>query len=221
MSRCGIYVEISIRADLDRVWELTQNPAEHSRWDLRFSSITPIDALASGRYRGQRLSSITPIDELASKGYRFRYERRVLWHTIVGTGTSIGERSHSGGTRTSALKFTTADPLSPLGGGRGYWRYVPTGDGVTFITGYDYEPGWGRLIDRLIMRRVIGWMTAWSFDRLRIWAESGIPPERWSLLSLLAFWQPERPLARRCRRAPRRGDAMSGAPTSLGTLEAP
>ena len=33
----GIYVEIEIQDDLDHVWLLTQDPAFHERWDLRFS----------------------------------------------------------------------------------------------------------------------------------------------------------------------------------------
>lgn len=197
----GIYVETVIRANLDRVWELTQNTELHPRWDLRFSSITPIADLASG-------------------GYRFRYERRMPLHTIVGTGTSIGERVGSA-SRTSALRFTTTDPLSPLGDGRGYWRYLQGEGSVTFLTGYDYEPGWGRLIDRVILRRVIGWMTAWSFDRLRIWAETGVEPERWPVASVLWFWRPDRPRAGRCRRTPRRGRAMDDAPDTLRTLESP
>lgn len=202
MAARGIYVETLVRADIDRVWQLTQNPAEHVRWDLRFSSITPFEQLASG-------------------GYRFRYKRRVLWHTIVGTGTSIGEKVRNDGTRTSALRFTTADWLSPLGDGRGYWRYVPTDEGTLFFTGYDYEPGWGRLIDRMLMRRVIGWMTAWSFDRLRIWAETGQQPETWSPFSVLAVWRADRPRAGRCRRQPRRGRALSDAPRTLDELESP
>ncbi|WP_035353125.1 hypothetical protein [Edaphobacter aggregans] len=35
----GIYVEIEIQDDLDHVWLLTQDPAFHERWDLRFSRI--------------------------------------------------------------------------------------------------------------------------------------------------------------------------------------
>ncbi|MET1051738.1 MAG: SRPBCC family protein [Mycetocola sp.] len=202
MGDAGIYVEIEIAADIDRVWELTQNPREHPRWDLRFSRITPVGALPSG-------------------GYRFRYERRMLVHTITGTGTSLGERHRPDGTRTSALRFSTTDPLSPLGDGRGYWRYQPTENGVTFITGFDYTPGWGRLIDRLVMRRLIGWMTAWSFDRLRIWAETGVAPERWPLASVLAMWRRDRPRARRCRRIPRRAHALADAPGTLSDLEAP
>jgi hypothetical protein len=38
MRRCrrAIYVETVIRADLDRLWERTQLPVLHQRWDLRF-----------------------------------------------------------------------------------------------------------------------------------------------------------------------------------------
>jgi hypothetical protein len=178
-----IYVETHIRAPLDRVWELTQDTDLHPRWDARFSRITPVEELTGG-------------------GYRFRYELRLPLHTLAGTGTSLGERHRPDGTRTSALRFTTPDRLSPLGPGRGYWRYVPTADGVTFVTGYDYAPGWGSVLDRLVLRRVVGWLTAWSFDRLRIWAEAGTEPERWPLASVLAVWRPERPRASRCRRAP-------------------
>jgi hypothetical protein len=202
-ARRGIYVRILIRAPLERVWELTEDPVEHVRWDLRFSAIRPIEELPSG-------------------GYRFRYERRMPLHTIRGTGTSIGERRGRGGIRTSALRFDTADPLSPLGDGRGYWRYEPGADDTTiFTTGYDYRPGWGRPIDRLVLRRLIGWMTAWSFDRLRIWAETGTAPERWPIRSILAFWRPERPRAARCGRRPPHPDVMKEAPEALDRLEAP
>lgn len=195
-------METLIRADLETVWRLTQTPKLHSRWDLRFSSITPLEDLPGG-------------------GYRFRYERSLGIHTIVGTGTSLGERNRPDGTRTSALRFTTTDRLSPLGDGRGYWRYIPTPEGVRFITGYDYAPGWGLLADRLVLRRFIGWMTAFSFDRLRLWAEDGTEPERWPAASALAFWRSDRPRASRCRRAPHRGRAMDAAPATLDTLEAP
>ncbi|MES2092231.1 MAG: SRPBCC family protein [Actinomycetota bacterium] len=198
----ALYVEIEIRSPLDRVWLLTQDPAEHPRWDLRFSSITPTEPLPRG-------------------GRRFRYERRLPFHTIAGTGTSLGERSRPDGTRTSALRFTTEDRLSPLREGRGYWRYLPTPGGVVFITGYEYSPGWGRMLDRLLLRPLIGWMTAWSFDRLRIWAETGVPPESWPLSSALMFWRADRPRASRCRRMPRRSRAMDDSPDTLHTLEAP
>ncbi|MET0304465.1 MAG: SRPBCC family protein [Microbacteriaceae bacterium] len=201
----AIYVRIVIGAPMERVWELTQDTDLHPRWDARFSSIRTVETLPSG-------------------ATRFRYERRIPFHTIVGTGTTIGERSRPDGTRTSALRFDTTDPLSPLGDGRGYWRYEPTADGgVVFTTGYDYEPGWGRLPDR-VLRPLIGWMTAWSFDRLRIWAETGTEPERWPVGSMLWFWRRDRPRAARAARRPPGREAasvMRDAPATLDTLEEP
>jgi hypothetical protein len=63
--------------------------------------------------------------------------------------------------------------------GSGYWRYVPTPGGVRFLTWYDYRTRFGAagsLIDRLVFRPLIGWATAWSFDRLRLWVDRGVPP---------------------------------------------
>ncbi|MEV1130790.1 SRPBCC family protein [Agromyces sp. NPDC049794] len=200
----ALYVETLIRADLETVWRLTQDPAEHARWDLRFSAIAPIGQLDDG-------------------AVRFVYERRLgRLHTIRGTGISIGQRTGADGSSTSALRFTTDDPWSPLRSGRGYWRYVPTAAGVRFITGYDYEPGFGRIgyvVDRLI-RPLVRWMTAWSFDRLRIWAETGVPPERWPVASAFACWRAERPKARRCRTVSPRG-VFADAPPTLAGLTAP
>ena len=205
--RVPIYVEIDIAAPIERVWELTQDTDAHPRWDLRFSRITPLGDRGGG-------------------GYRFRYERSLPIHTLRGTGVSIGERRRPDGTRTSALRFDTDDRLSPMRDGRGYWRYVPRDSGTTFITGYDYEPGYGRpgaLLDRLLTRRVIGWMTALSFDCLRGWAESGVPPRRWWVVSTAAVWRAGRPRASRCARRPgsRSVAVMDDAPTTLAELQTP
>lgn len=199
--RGPVYVSIRVRASLERVWELTQDPSRHARWDVRFSAITPTEPLAGG-------------------GIRFRYERRLAGVRITGTGTTIGERVRPDGTRTSALRFDADSRLSPLGPGRGYWRYRQDGDHVVFTTGYDYEPNWGGAAD-LFVRPVIGWATAWSFDRLRIWAETGTPPERWSLRSALAPWRRDRPRAARCVRRPPHRDVLRDAPASLRELARP
>ena len=204
MGRRGIYVETTIFGDPDELWRMTQEPASHVRWDVRFSRITPDPAPAGG-------------------AVRFAYQRQVPFHVVRGTGVSIGERQRADGTRTSALRFHTADPLSPIRSGRGYWRYIPAQGGTIFITGYDYEPGWG-LLDVLV-RPLLGWATAWSFDRLRIWLETGVAPERWPLWSVLWWWRSDRPRAARCRRAPasgsRRGDQLSDAPATLASLPDP
>ncbi len=201
MTRRAIYVSIRIAVPMERVWQLTQDPALHARWDVRFSRITPTEPLAGG-------------------GTRFVYERHLPGRTITGIGTTIGERERPDGTRTSALRFDSDSRLSPLGSGRGYWRYRPDGDGVVFTTGYDYSPQWGRALD-LIVRPLIGWATAWSFDRLRIWAETGTPPERWPLPSVLRLWSAERPRAARCKRRPRGRRVMEDAPATLHELVHP
>ncbi len=156
-------MEAKVRADLDELWLRTQDAASHQRWDLRFTEIRPLPG---------------PEDAPV----RFRYATRVLpGLTVSGTGVSAGERERPDGTRTSALRFDCPHPLSPLVEGSGYWRYVPDGDGVRFLTGYDYRPRWGRpgaVLDRLVFRPLMGWATAWSFDRLRLWLEHGITPER-------------------------------------------
>jgi hypothetical protein len=202
--RSGIYVEATIAADLEAVWAATQDPQQHVRWDVRFTRITPTGLTDGG-------------------ATAFSYERRVPFHRITGTGVSIGEKQRADGARTSALRFHTHDPLSPIREGRGYWRYVPREGGISFLTGYDYTPGW-RVLD-VVVRPVLGWATAWSFDRLRIWLETGIPPERWPLWSALWWWRPDRPRAGRCRRAPesgrRRADHLQNAPVTLAALPDP
>jgi len=182
----GIYVETVIDADVEQVWAATQDPRQHVRWDVRFSEIVPEPPDADG-------------------AEHFTYVRRSPVHDVHGTGASIGERQRDDGTRTSALRFATDDRLSPIRAGRGYWRYVPTGDGRTrFITGYDYDGGWGPL--DLVVRPLLGWATAWSFDRLRIWLEGGAEPEAWPLTCVLQPWRRDRPRASRTLRAPAGGD---------------
>jgi hypothetical protein len=163
----SLYVETVVRAPLDELWQATQDPARHQRWDLRFSEIAYDRPPAPGEPQ------------------RFVYAitlgpRRLRLARVAGTGTTVGERWREDGTRTSALRFASPDPRSPLLDGSGWWRYVPTAQGVRFLTGYDYRSRWGRpgeILDRYAFRPWMGWATAWSFDRLRIWLEDGVPPE--------------------------------------------
>jgi hypothetical protein len=163
-----LYIEARIRADIDELWAATQDPARHQRWDLRFTHIEYLSSADGGPQR-------------------FRYGVRVLGFMVSGTGVCAGERRRSDGSRTSALRFASPHPLSLLEDGSGYWRYVPTHDGIRFLTGYDYRPRWGRFgrLADVLFRPLIGWATAWSFDRLRLWLERGTTPER-SLLYAVA-----------------------------------
>lgn len=209
------YVETVIAVPLREVWDLTQDPRQHSRWDLRFGRIDPV-----------------PDTDPAA----FTYATAVLpGIEISGHGTHTGERHTATGGAVSALRFGSTDRRSPIRDGSGFWRYIPVPEGVRFLTGYTYRTRWGRagrLVD-LVFGPAFGWATAWSFDRLRLWLEHGIPPERarrnavlelsaraalvagaarldgrWPvvlLATVLALGvppHPHTPAARRCRRRP-------------------
>jgi hypothetical protein len=158
----GIYVEIRVRAPMDALWSHTQDPGLHQRWDLRFTEIAYLP----------RARETDP--------QRFRYTTRIGFGLeISGEGTSVGERNLADGSRTSALTFGSTDPRSLIREGSGYWKYIPTDDGIRFLTWYDYRTRFGlpgRILDRLVFRPVMGWATAWSFDRLRLWLERGVDP---------------------------------------------
>ena len=148
---------------MDDLWTATQDPEQHQRWDVRFGSISYLPREDNGPQQ-------------------FTYATRIVpGLTVAGTGESLGDRNRADGSHWSGLKFWANDRRSLIAAGAGYWRYVPTGDGLRFITRYDYRPRWGRFgetVDRLLFRSLFGWATAWSFDRLRLWLEDGVPPER-------------------------------------------
>ena len=158
----GIYVEILIRGDIEEVWRQSQSPELHEPWDLRFTKIQYLP----------RASEAEP--------QRFNYTTRIGFGLqIVGQGESTGNREEATGLRTSALKFWSADSKSLIEEGSGYWQYIPTENGVRFLTWYDYRTRFGaigRLLDRALFRPLLGWATAWSFDRLRLQIDKGLEP---------------------------------------------
>ena len=171
----SIYVDIVVRAPMDALWAHTQTPALHEQWDLRFSAI---DYLPRS-------------DDSAPQ--RFRYATRIGFGLeVAGEGETLGHRDLPDGSATSALKFASDAPLSIIRDGSGYWKYIPTREGVRFLTWYDYRTRFGvagTVVDRLIFRPLIGWATAWSFDRLRLWLEDRVDPRlavRLTLIHLVA-----------------------------------
>lgn len=152
----SVYVSIDIRGGIDDLWEKTQNPKQHERWDLRFTEIDFLDAK------------------------RFRYATRLGFGVRVeGEAESVTSRK-TDGCRLSSLRFWSDQRHSLIREGSGYWKYRQLGETTSFQTGYDYQTRFGRVgkaFDRLCFRPVMAWATAWSFDRLRIWMEKGIPPE--------------------------------------------
>jgi uncharacterized membrane protein YphA (DoxX/SURF4 family) len=169
----SIYVETLIRAPMDALWAHTQTPALHERWDLRFSKI---DYLPKAR---------------DTEPQRFRYTTWIgFGFEVGGEGETLGQRDSADGSRSSALKFGSAEPFSIIREGSGYWKYIPTTEGIRFLTWYDYRTRFGpvgALFDRLIFRPLIGWATAWSFDRLRLWLEHRVDPAHAMRQALVHF----------------------------------
>lgn len=157
----GIYVEIDIHCSMDDLWARTQTPQLHQRWDLRFTDIEYL-----------------PRPD-ATQPQRFLYKTRIGFGlNIAGKGESVGTHEMSG-SRTSALKFWSDDPKSLIQTGSGYWQYIPISEGIRFLTWYDYATRFGvagRLLDSVLFRPLLGWATAWSFDRLRLWLEENVDP---------------------------------------------
>ncbi|NGP59774.1 hypothetical protein FLT15_15825 [Paenibacillus thiaminolyticus] len=156
-----IYVKLDIRTDMDTLWDYTQTPELHEQWDLRFSRITYLPR------------------EQEEQPQRFRYQTRIGFGlAVAGTGVTKARRLEDGG-RISTLHFGSDQTILLIREGRGYWKYTPLGEKLSFETQYDYETRFGRpgrWFDRTVFRPLFGWATAWSFDALRIWVERGIPP---------------------------------------------
>src|SRR5438270_14099401 len=101
----SIYVEILIRAPMESLWQHTQDPALHERWDLRFSTIRYLPRAGE------------------SEPQRFLYSTRIgFGMRIDGEGESTGSKEDAAGARTSALRFWSDDGKSLIREGSGYWR---------------------------------------------------------------------------------------------------
>jgi hypothetical protein len=172
MKNPPLYVEARIRCPLEALWQHTQQPELHQQWDLRFTEITYLP----------RPEETAP--------QQFLYATRIGFGLgVAGRGESLGTRDKNG-ERTSVLKFWSDEWVSLIREGAGFWKYVPTDDGLRFFTKYDYQTrfgGVGQWLDRLAFRPLIGWATAWSFDCLRLWLETGQRPALSRRLSL-ADW---------------------------------
>jgi len=157
-----VYVETTIRTDMEQLWLHTQSPELHRQWDLRFSEIAYLP-----RREGESRQ-------------KFLYRTRIGFGlSIAGTGVTKAAAIRPGGERVSVLSFGSDQQLSLIRRGSGYWKYEPAGESIVFLTRFDYETRFGRIgrwFDALLFRPLFGYATAWSFDVLRIWLERRIPP---------------------------------------------
>jgi hypothetical protein len=130
-----------MRVPMEVLWAATQEPERHQRWDVRFGRI---EYLAPVNGEPQRVTYATSV---------------VPGVVIAGTGESLGDRNRLDGSRWSGLRFWSTDKRSIIEAGAGYWRYVPTEDGIRFLTRFDYKTRWGRFgegVDLRVFRPVFG-----------------------------------------------------------------
>ncbi|WLP57885.1 hypothetical protein [Bacillus pumilus] len=161
MKRKPVYVETTIHAPIEKVWEYTQNPKLHEQWDLRFSTI----------------SLNEPQNEQPQS---FLYEKHLGFGlSVTGTGAYRTRMMDERNERASSLHFKSSHPLSFINEGSGYWKYMKTSDHIVFQTQFDYKTKEGKgwtWADRILFRPMIGFMTAFSFGALKTWLEKGTHP---------------------------------------------
>jgi hypothetical protein len=88
-----IYVEAHIRSSIEKLWEFTQSPELHERWDLRFTDIHYLPRSHDNQPQ------------------QFLYSTRIgFGFKIQGRGETVGNQMSSHGQRTSALRFWSDDP---------------------------------------------------------------------------------------------------------------
>ena len=144
-----------IPAPVELVWERTQVPDLHVRWDIRFTQI---------RY----------LKEKDERGFNL-----MDYRTRIGFGIEVcgyGHYLQSTPLELSTFEFDSDDWKSLITNGRGIWLYKRSGQGTYFKTVYDYEirHGWvGRLIDYMLFRNMIRLATEWGFETLRRWCTEG------------------------------------------------
>jgi hypothetical protein len=148
-----IVVEALLRAPVETVWERTQDPEQHVAWDIRFDQIA---------YTGRS----------DDRGYEL-----LDYRTAIGFGIAVHGYGHYLQTtklRHSSFEFDSADWKSLIRNGRGIWLYEPRDGATYFKTVYDYDVrhgALGRLVDRLVFRRMLQLATEWGFETLRLWCD--------------------------------------------------
>jgi hypothetical protein len=146
-----IVVDAVVPASVDIVWERTQEPLSHVKWDIRFTAI---------RY----------LDDVDARGYHLMDYRTNIAFGIEVAG--VGRYLHSTPRKSSTFEFDSSDWKSIIKDGRGVWLYQDAEGATYFKTVYDYDAryGWlGSLLDWLIFRRLLQLATEWGFETLRRW----------------------------------------------------
>ncbi|NTX63303.1 SRPBCC family protein [Myxococcus sp. CA051A] len=146
-----IVAEVFIPAPVEVVWERTQDPALHTAWDVRFTSI---------RY----------LPEADARGFHLMDYRTHLGFglEIIGWGRYLANTPHL----RSTFEFGSEDWRSIILRGRGVWLYEQRPGGTFFKTVFDYRARYGvvgEVLDAVLFRPVMRLGTEWGFETLRQW----------------------------------------------------
>ena len=168
-----IVVEAVIPAPVETVWERTQEPDLHTRWDIRFSHIAYLP-------------------EKDERGFNLMDYRTKIGFGIEIAG--IGRYLQNSPPKHSTFEFESSDWKSIITTGRGIWQYKPCIEGTYFRTVYDYETRYGRLgkfVDQILFRPVMQLATEWGFETLRLWcaaSDENVLLKRASKLRFVPFF---------------------------------
>jgi hypothetical protein len=123
-------------------------------WNLRRESYSGADGRALGSHADASTAREVGSSLLADRYYlpkahatepqRFRYTTRIAFGLeLSGEGETVAQRNLPDGSCFSALRFGSGEPWSIIREGSGYWKYIPTSDGIRFLTWYDYRTRFG------------------------------------------------------------------------------
>jgi hypothetical protein len=181
-----IVVEALLDAPIDKVWERTQDPALHVRWDIRFDAIEYLPETDARGFELMRYAT--------SLGFGV---------TVEGTGRYLQDAP----LERSTFEFASSDWKSLIVRGRGLWLYERRGDKTFFKTVFDYRVRYGllgRALDR-VFRPVMQLATEWGFETLRLWCEGDDEaPARRTRRAFIGFF-----VKRALGMEPREGEAKS------------
>ncbi|WP_224368635.1 SRPBCC family protein [Hyalangium versicolor] len=195
-----VVVEALIPAPVERVWERSQEPDQHTGWDLRFSSI---------RY----------LPEQDARGFHL-----MEYLTRLGFGLEVagwGRYLSNAPLERSTFEFGSEDPKSLITHGRGVWLYERRPEGTFFKTVFDYQTRHGAaggLLDFYLFRPMMQLATEWSFETLRQWCagDEGAVERRRSRWRFVLFF-----IARTLGGAPAPGAARSWLGSGRESAQAP
>ena len=166
-----LVVESLIDAPVERVWDRTQNPENHIRWDIRFTQIKYLDTLDKNGF------------------HLLQYQTQIGFGIkITGTGKYLHTQTHE----QSTFEFGSEDFKSLITQGKGIWLYKAINGKTYFKSVFDYDTRFGffgKLIDQYLFRPLFCLATEWGFETLRKWCEeeTNDPEKRSSWTQFLLF----------------------------------